>query len=146
MSEPQRRIYLINCEKGASSWFNVLTLPKHGFNIYKKHFWDALSLRYRWNIQNIPTTCACDSKYDIQHCMSCKKCGFINIRHNDVRDLKACLLTQVCKDVSFEPLLTPLTDEHIEIRSAKTGDKARLDITVRDFRVKGQKTYFDVRF
>ena len=145
MSEPQRRINLVNCEKGASSWLNVLPLPKHGFNLTKQQFWDALRLRYGWSIPNLPTTCACGSKYDIQHCMSCKKGGFINIRHNDVRDLTACLLTEVCKDVSVEPLLTPLTGENIESRSAKTGDEARLDISARDFWVKGQKAFFDVR-
>ena len=58
--------------------------------------------------------------------MSCKKGGFINVRHNDVRDLTACLLTEVCKDVSVEPLLAPLTSENIESRSAKTGRKLKL--------------------
>ena len=77
--------------------------------------------------------------------MSCKKGGFINVRHNDVRDLTACLLTKVCKDVSVEPLLTPLTGENIEIRSAKIGDEARLDIGARDICVKRQKAFFDVR-
>ena len=70
MSEPQRRINLVNCEKGASSWLNVLPLPKHGFDLTKQQFWDALRLRYGWSIPNLPTTCACGSKYDIQHCMS----------------------------------------------------------------------------
>ena len=78
--------------------------------------------------------------YGIQHCISCKKGGFIN-----VRDLTACLLTEVCKDVSVEPLLTPLTGENMEIRSAKIGDEARLDISARDFWVRGQKAFFDVR-
>ena len=68
MSEPQRRINLVNCEKGASSWLNVLPLPKHGFDLTKQQFWDALRLRYGWSIPNLPTTCVCASKYDIQHC------------------------------------------------------------------------------
>ena len=70
--------------------------------------------------------------------------GFINVRHKDVRDLTACLLTEVCKDVSVEPLLTPLTGENIEIRSAKIDDEALLDISARDFWLKGQKAFFGV--
>ena len=58
MSEPQRRLNLINCEKDASSMLNVLPLPKHGFDLTKQQFWDALRPRYGWNIPNLPTTCA----------------------------------------------------------------------------------------
>ena len=76
MSEPQRRINLINCEKGVSSWLIVLPLPKRGFSLTKQQFWDALRLRNEWNISNLPTACACGSKYDMQNCMSCKKRWF----------------------------------------------------------------------
>ena len=58
--------------------------------------------------------------------------------------MTACLQTEVCKDVSVEPLLTPLSGENIEIRSANTGDEARLDTSATDFWVKGQKVFFDV--
>ena len=48
---------------------------------------------------------------DIQHAMSCKKGGFITIRHNDLCDLTANLLTEVCKDIDIEPQLLPVTGE-----------------------------------
>ena len=70
-----------------------------------------VSVRYGWNITNLPTTCACGAKFDIQHCMSCKKGGFINVCHNHIRDLAGRMLTDVCKDVSTEPALIPLTGE-----------------------------------
>ena len=54
--------------------------------------------------------------------------GFINIRHNNVRDLTARILTEVCKDVEIEPPLLPLTGEVMKHRSAKIGDESRLDI------------------
>ena len=50
--------------------------------------------------------------------MSCKKEGFINIRHNDVRDLTAKLLSEVCHDVQIEPALLPLTGKRMEHRTA----------------------------
>ena len=42
--------------------------------------------------------------------MSCKKRGFSSIRHNDLIDLTAKILSEVCKDTEIEPKLTPLTD------------------------------------
>ena len=44
--------------------------------------------------------------------MMCSKGGFPTIRHNEVRDLTADLLTEVCYDVEVEPKLQELTGEH----------------------------------
>ena len=75
---------------------------------------------------------------DIQHAMSCKKGGFITIRHNDLRDLTANLLTEVCKDVDIEPQLLPVMGETFENRTANTSNEARVDIKSRRFWVRGQ--------
>ena len=73
-------------------------------------------------------TCSCESKIDIQHAMSCKNGGFITIRHNDLRDLNANLLTEVCKDVDIEPHLLPVTGETFDNRTANTSNEARVNI------------------
>ena len=39
--------------------------------------------------------------------MSCKKGGFVTIRHNDLRDLTAKILPEVCYDTEIEPTLVP---------------------------------------
>ena len=44
---------------------------------------------------------------DTQHAMSCKKRGLITIRLNDLRNLAANQLTELCKDVDIEPQLPP---------------------------------------
>ena len=77
----------------------MLPIVENGFELTKQQFWDSIRLRYGWSIANLPTTCACGSAYTIQHSMSCKKGGFINIRHDDVRDLAVKLLSEVCHDV-----------------------------------------------
>ena len=41
--------------------------------------------------------------------MSCKKGGFISIRHNNVRDLIANMMSEVCKDTETKPKLTSLS-------------------------------------
>ena len=51
------------------------------------------------------------SKFDIQHSMSCKKGGFMSIRHNNLRDLTASIASEVCKDTEIEPKLLPLSGE-----------------------------------
>ena len=80
---------------------------------------------------------------DIQHAMSCKKGGLIRIRHNDLRDLTAYLLTEVCKDVDIEPQLLPVIGETFDNRTANTSNEAGVDIKSGEFWVRGQQTFFD---
>ena len=47
-------------------------------------------------------TCKCGLKYDFQHSMSCKKEGLVSIHHNDIRDLTANILKEVCNDIEVE--------------------------------------------
>ena len=91
-------------------------------------------------------TCSCESKIDIQHAMSCKNGGFITIRHNDLRDLNANLLTEVCKDVDIEPHLLPVTGETFDNRTANTSNEARVNIkSSQGFWVRGQPANFNVK-
>ena len=77
--------------------------------------------------------------------MSCKKGGLVSIRHNDIRDLTAKILREVCNDVEVEAKLIPLTGEQLQYRLAITGDEARLDIRARSFWVRGQEAFLDIR-
>ena len=43
--------------------------------------------------------------------MVCHMGGFPTIRHNEIRDLTASLLTEVCHNVAAEPHLQPLNGE-----------------------------------
>ena len=65
--------------------------------------------------------------------MSCKKGGLVSICHNDIRDLTANILRELCNDVEEEAKLIPLTVEELQHRSVITADEVRLDI----FRYKG---------
>ncbi len=65
---------------------------------------------------------------------------FSTIRHNEIRDLTADLLTEVCNDVRIEPDLQPITEETLRYVTANT---ARLDISANGGRL--EKTYFDFR-
>ena len=111
----------------------------------KKSFWDALYLRYGLNLPKLPTICVCGKPYTIEHALSCLRGGFVTIRHNEMRDLTAKLLTEVCNDVSVEPQLAPITGELFNNKTANKADEARLDVSARGFWVRGCKAFMDIR-
>ena len=53
--------------------------------------------------------------------------------HNEVRDITATLLTEVCHGVITKPHLQPLSGESLSHRSAITEDGARLDVAMYGF-------------
>ena len=133
-------------EKGASSWLTTLPIKEFDFCLHKGAFSDALALRYGWPLSRTPSHCACGKFFSVEHALSCPRGGFPIIRHNELRDLTASLLTEVCHDVRTEPDLQPLSGERMTTQSANTTDGARLDITVNGFwGGRFEKTYIDVR-
>ena len=101
LDENQKHLNNITQEKGVSNWLKAYPISDQGYDLNKQQFWSCVCLRYGWRLTNIPSICSCGSNVDIQHAMSCKKGGFITIRHNDLRDLTANLLTELCKDVDI---------------------------------------------
>ena len=145
MSVDQQRANDICCETGASSWLTTLPLEDKGFALTKREFWDAVSLRYGWPIRRLPSKCACGAVFDVTHALSCKKGGFVTQRHNELRDMTADLLAEVCPDVSIEPHLEELTGETLGERTANASEGARLDVSARGVWSRNQRAFFDVR-
>jgi hypothetical protein len=144
MNQEQIRANDLSRMKGASSWLTTLPLKSENFNLNKREFYDALSLRYRWTPKYLPSTCPCGKRFDVDHAMSCMKGGFVHRRHDDVRDLFGDLLNDVCYDVQVEPQLETITGEVLPC-SANLADEARLDVSARGFWQRGQRAFFDVR-
>ena len=70
------------------------------------------------------------------------------MQHNEIRDLTATLLTEVCNDVKIEPDLQEITTETFNGRSANTTEGARLDIAASGFWVgegRRERVFMDVR-
>ena len=110
----------------------------------KREFFDAIALRYRWSLLRLPQFCACGKHFDMDHAMSCMKEGYVHKRHDRIRDLFAKVMDDVAQGVRTEPPLTPLTGEILPI-SANTNDGARVDIGARDFWVKDEMAFFDIK-
>ncbi|XP_076054481.1 uncharacterized protein LOC143033169 [Oratosquilla oratoria] len=89
--------------------------------------------------------CECICGNDVNHAIICKQGGFICIRHDEVRDLTAQMLEEVCKDVTIEPTLLPLGGENFRYRTSNTSDKARVDVSARGFWALGQLSFFGIQ-
>ena len=72
-------IKVISALTGVSNWLTVPPITDIGFELSKQQFSDLIRLRYGWERRNLPTSCLCRSKFDIQHSMSYNKGGFIYI-------------------------------------------------------------------
>ena len=144
----QRRLQLAG-EKGASSWLSVLPIREFGFTLHKRHFVDALCLRYGWLPVDLPVHCVCGEKFSVEHALSCLKGGFVVGHHNEIRDFTTSILTEGCKDVSIKPTLQPVPEKESFPSLANVTDGARMDIAV--IPVNGfwggryEKCYLDVR-
>ena len=83
--------------------------------------------------------------FSTNHAMICPMGGFPAITHNELRDVTASLLSEVCHNVATEPRLQPLNGESLTHRTAITTDDACLDIRARGFWSAAQDAYFDTR-
>ena len=53
-------------------------------------------MHYAWKLNNAPQTCNCGAQFTVDHVKICHMGGFPTIRHNEIRDITASLLTEVC--------------------------------------------------
>ena len=53
-------------QRGSSTWLSVLPSQEHGFNLTKREFRDALSLRYNLPIKGLPSHCPCYTCNELQ--------------------------------------------------------------------------------
>jgi hypothetical protein len=141
----QQRALAASQEKGASIVVTTLPLQRHGFALSKFEFRDQLLMRYRWPLKDLPSVCACGNAFTLDHSQVCHLGGFINMRHDELRDLLASEMRHIHRDVETEPRLAPLTGEILQPTSAISTDDARSDIRVRGFWKKQQNAFFDIR-
>ncbi len=94
----------------------------------------------------MPAHCACGVSFSIQHVLSCPKGFSPSLRHNEVRDFTATVMTEVCRDVCVEPHLQPLLGEALNGATAIATDGARLDVAACGFwGGRHERAFFDIR-
>ena len=120
-------------------------MQAQGFNLTKGEFQDALALRYIKDVKNLPSKCVSQANFTVTHALNCHRGGFVNARHDNIRNFECGLLKSVVRDVECEPSLQRVTNKSGYRPSANLDDDARLDIRARGFWRDGQNAYFDVR-
>ena len=73
--------------------------------------------------KNLPSEYVCKSKSSADHTLWWKIGGFVTLRHNEMRDLTADLLSTVCKDACKKPCF----------QQSENGVELRVDVSVRSF-------------
>ena len=71
--------------------------------------------------------------FSTDHAMTCPSGGLPIARHNEIRDITAQWLTEICTDVEKEPHLQSLSGEIILPRKGNKQDDARLNIRAKGF-------------
>ena len=102
---------------GASIWLSSLPLKHERFSLTKREFFDAVLLGYGWELKRLPLECVCTAKYNIDHALTCKTGGFVKLRHNEVVNVTADMLSMLCKDVRKEPTLSTTPDSNDELQA-----------------------------
>ena len=134
----------LGSEKGASTWLTALSLQEQCFTLNKQEFQDALCLWYGWPLRNVSSHCVCGSVFSTDHIMICSHEGLTITRHNDVRDITANWISEVCRYVKREPLLLPLTGEKI-VPFLHRHEDAKADIRATGFWGRQQCAFFIAR-
>ena len=114
MSYMEIRLNDIVQEQGSSSWLTVLPIKRRGFNLLKSDLWDAVRLRYGLPLKRLPSNWGYSKPYSVHHAISCKKGGFLTLRHNELRDNITEMPEEVTSDVKVEPALQTLSGEEIK--------------------------------
>ena len=89
-----------------SNWLNVVPMSRFGFVLSEREFRDAIALRYRRPIVDLPPRCdGCDSPSDVNHALNCRKGGLVIRRHNEIRDALGDLMAMGFNNVVKEPIV-----------------------------------------
>ena len=65
----------------------MVPLEIHHFDLSPQEFRDALALRYRKPLLDLPPLCdSCGAPFTIEHALDCHVGGLVGQRHNEVRD------------------------------------------------------------
>ena len=123
-----------------------MPLKRYHFDQTKSKFRDEIALRDGWDLVKMPSLCACNENFTVAHAFPCPKGRYMHIRHNELRNSFANLLSDVCHDVEIELHLQALQGKTFALKSTTTADDSRSDIKTNGlWESRFNKNYFDVK-
>ena len=87
------------------------------FCLINDEFFDAVLLRYGWELKRLPDGCICKAKYNIKHVLTSRIGGFVTLCHNENVNVTQDMISMVCKDVRKESTLSTTPDSNDELRA-----------------------------
>ena len=95
-------------------------------------------------LERLPILYVCGDSFNLQHALSCPKVGLVITGHSERRNLTAEILSEVCKNVVIEQLLTPLMGEGFS-KSLNTRNQARAYVSARGLWTDGKTAFCGAR-
>ena len=84
--------------------------------------------------------------FTVEHAQNCHYGGFPTIRYDEIRNLIAKLMDDICDSVGVEPKVQPLSDEKLKYKMANQDENGHLDVIAHNFWGHDmQNAYFDIR-
>ena len=130
--------------KCTGNWLTAPPIKARGHYLSKKAFEDAIRIRMGLEPKEIPRICACGQRNNLTHTQNCHRGGYINLRHDSIRDVIHKNASKAFHDTEIEPRLNPVED-HTLPSGANTTEHARTDIRIKSFLRDFQDTHFDIQ-
>ena len=67
-----QRIVGLNSMKCSFLWLTALPIQEQGFRLNNQEFWDALNLRFGWQLYDVSIHCVCGTPFSVDHAMVCR--------------------------------------------------------------------------
>ena len=115
-----------------------------GRYLFKAEFQDAIRLRLGIEPANMKTKCVCRKENSVSHSKNCHFGGYINMRHDKIRDFLQDKTSQIYHDVEKEYTLKPVEDQILQ-PGANVAIGARTDLRIMGFTRDFVNTHFDVK-
>ena len=108
----QQRAVLRAKEFNLSGWLSALSLARDQFDLSPQEFQDALALRYRKPMLNLPGCCdGYGATFTIDHALDCCFGGLVTRWHNEVCNAFGDLSSLVWDPVYREPIVQEVSDD-----------------------------------
>jgi hypothetical protein len=117
-----------------------------GLGMTRQQFRDFIALRMGRELPDpLPELCpSCGDPNSLSHALKCKNGGWINMRHDEVKDAWAQLFKKVCTGVRKEVFMPACTGVRFASHTTTTKADARADVVVRGLFNKMEDAYTDV--
>ena len=130
--------------KGTSNWLTAMPHRNQGQYLNKSEIHDLVRMRPGMNAENQPQKCVCGKTYSVNHSQDCHRGGYINTRHDKVRDFIYKKAAQVFNEAEIEPRFLPINDEILHPGS-NIANEARPYIRIRSFYRDYSNTFVEVK-